>query len=230
MRELAYDEEAHLAKADYMRKQEEYVGALEESKLAIIFAPYDAEALNTNAYITWQWYWYPLQYKNVTGPSWGDLTDAVANSQTAVHLTEDKGVRRDHGVYQSSLGELQLARGNFTRAYDTLHEIFFPDKLLDGTSRPADVGNQPLYDEMRWDLAQAATCASLGKGATAEQRALAKEYLDTIHQHEKTREDQRFVGMLTIPTLQENCREFRNAALSAWRESEESSGGGAAAK
>lgn len=230
MRQLAYDENAHLAMAESLDEQGRFAGALDEVNLAIVFAPYDPEALNAYAYITYQWYWNSLQYEDVEGPSWRNLTDAVALAQTAVHLTEDKGSRKDHGVYQSSLGELQLAAANFDRAYRTLHEIFFPYKLPGESYRPPDVGDQALYDEIRWDLVQAATCTGLNRGATKEQKALVKKYLDTIAQHEKTREDQRFTGVLEVSQLVDDCHEFTKAATSAWRASQQPPGGSSAAK
>lgn len=98
------------------------------------------------------------------GPGTETLEVAAECARIAKRLTADKGLRTDHGAYQSSLGEVLLASGKFDDALGELQEIFKPVGRLD-----PDVGTQGAFDEIRWNLAQAYVCAS-SKTGTAEKR------------------------------------------------------------
>ncbi len=216
MKELVKDEKAHLSMAEGLTQEGAYADALSEVTRAIELAPYDVEALNTYAYFTWRWYWSSVR-EGTPGPSRYHLRIAAYYADRAVQITEDKGPRKDHGVYQSTLGEVLFATGDFDLAYRTLREIFYHDPVANEDPRGSDVSEQAIYDEIRWDLAQAAICASAKNGSQSARRSQAIDLLGAIRQHEKAREDQRFSGMLEVPGLQDNCSTFRTGAMLAQR-------------
>jgi len=198
--ELDKDERAHLTlsekligeaegAADSTRSDRLYSMALEECDKAIGLARYDAGALNSCGYLPWQWYWSWIRGESAEGPTSAALGTAVDRAKTAVRLTEDKGSFRDHQVYESTLGEVQLASGQFDGALKTLEGI-------------QNLGKQALFDEIRWDLAQASVCAS------SKNDKQATEELKVIRDHENAREDQRFFGETTIEELKSNCHKL----------------------
>lgn len=220
MNDLATNEKAHLTLAQHFidqvkysqyprRTSELYARALTELITAIDLAPYDPEALNSFAYGAWEWYWAWIRGESANRPSFAVLEFAATQARETKRLTEDKGSRASHGMYQSSLGESLLATGKFDEAVDELNEIFHPE----GRTKP-DVGEEAVFDEIRWDLAQAYMCATAEKGTDEERQAQAKTRLDKIGGHEDRREDQRFSGELAVDTLKENCRQFRTADVS----------------
>ena len=113
------------------------------------------------------------------------------------------------------MGELELGTAQFDLAYQTLFEIFHPTRLRNEKQRNSDISQWAPYDEIRWDFAQAAMCA--GHGSQSERYKYRDEYLKTIREHEKTREDNRFGGMLDISEMKADCNEFKLGAKLARR-------------
>lgn len=166
-----------------------YGEALSEFNSAIKLVPHNASLLNSYAYNVWKWHWARIRHACNRGPDAKTLDTATDYADTAVRLTEKKGLRTDHDIYQSTLGELQLASQKVGLALDTLEKIR-------GLSQHA------MFDEIRWDLAQASVCA----GSKKDEQA--KEALNTIKENERRREDRRFFGEDSIEQLKQNCQYF----------------------
>jgi tetratricopeptide (TPR) repeat protein len=234
MIDLNLDETAHLVLADRLVEQAEklvgqastsenlesaeklYRGALNETATAILLAPFSARARNQYAYYAWKWYWAWIRHESANGPSSAILDSAADQAREATRLTEDKGLRVEHGIYKSSLGEVLLAAGKFDEALTDLKEIVNPLRSPGVKGKPGlpDVGSQATFDEIRWDLAQAYVCASPKSGSSKQRQDLANEQLNAISQHESVREDQRFFGMLKVEELSKNCNKFGKDATS----------------
>ncbi len=213
-----------------------YAAVLNEVGRAIDLAPFDSNALNMYAYYTWEWYWAALRFDfwarsldpallkamgETSGPSHAHMDNAGRCAKWAAHITEDKGQRADHGMFVSSLGEVELGAAQFDEAYKTLLGIFYPGGPSNDQQRKACIGHRALYDEIRWDFAQAATCASNKSASASVRNKLRDEFLATIQQHEETREDSRFSKeMLDVPTLQRQCSYFRMRATITQRKPE----------
>jgi tetratricopeptide (TPR) repeat protein len=192
-----------------------YGRALAETGIAIERAAYDPTALNDFAYYTWEWWWANQRRETSTGPNAGTLTAAVEHAKESVRLTEDKGLRSDHGTNQSSLGELSLASGDLEGALSMLREIFHPETAPGVPAVPAepDVSKQAQFDEIRLDYAQACICANSKKWPAAMRNRWASEALKQIEAHERRREVQRFPEeYLKLKTLRQNCSRFSRSA------------------
>ena len=167
-----------------------YRRALEEYRRAIKLAPTNVDALNNFAYISWRWRLMAVGQDRSAGPSASILHRAEEYARRATQLTELGSSRTLHATTQSTLGEVLLAQSRPNEAIEVLEEVFHPK----GGPQPAATSHA-LFDEMRWDLAEAYICATHNdSGARPELPAKAVPLFDQIRNNEVSRE-KRFLNM-----------------------------------
>jgi tetratricopeptide (TPR) repeat protein len=194
---------AHFARGNRLEATNHFVEALDEYETAIGQERDNVDALNNFAYTVYLWHIAASFQSGLNKfPDPGLYAEARANAAMATRLTANAGARIDHRIMLSTAGELELASGNPKNAVSLLE-----DSLKEDTGNPTGIMH-PFFDEIRWDSAQAYTCA----GAIPE----AKKKLLAIREEEGGREDQRFVGPPdagfideNLKVLKQNCEYFK---------------------
>lgn len=179
-----------------------------EYDLALQYDPVDASILNNFAYQVYKWHLDAGRHPQLLGfPPPNAYRAALDDAKAATRLTETAGTRIEHRVIESTIGELDLATGDPDGAAKVLEH-----SLQQATQDRSGI-EHAYYDEIRWDLAQAYVCQS---PATESK---ARTLLGHIFDEEKSREDQRFVGMpdetfvdRNLQVLQANCAMFTHAS------------------
>jgi tetratricopeptide (TPR) repeat protein len=185
-----------------------YDGVLREYEKAIELDQSNPDVLNNSAYQVYEWHLKAARHPQLLDyPSEEQYDDAMAEAARATRLTETVGSRIDHRVFQSTVGELDLAMGDPAAAAKVLNASL----KVEGSDRSGI--EHPRWDEIRWDLAQAYAC--MGPGSADD----ARHELSTISGEEEKREDQLFIGPpdeefvnRNLDELQANCAIFKKAA------------------
>ncbi len=202
LEELANSPETHLILADdysnsakqVLRQDQElsssyYRLAIDEYQQAINLDPNNVLALNNYAYNFWVWRYYMPQAEPPLGPDSEIANLAEQYARQAVNLVSNKYGSVNEEIVRSTLGEVLLGKGRPQEAIEVLRYVI--DKKM--------LQQHPLYNEIRWDLAQAYLCAAYN--ARTDQRSSkeiegltdkAKRILDQIRQNEQGREYQFF--------------------------------------
>jgi tetratricopeptide (TPR) repeat protein len=121
--------------------------AIQEFERAIALDPADVDSLNGYAYTFWQWrYNFPSE-QSPKGPGPAIAHQAEQHARQAVRLAEGKASLATEVMVRSTLGEVLLAQARPHEAIEVLE-----------TAR-ATLPKHALFDEIRWDLAQAYLCA-----------------------------------------------------------------------
>jgi len=216
MSHLDGDDRVHLVLADRLAEGAQtaanaadktgfYSEALDEYSAAIKLSPSNVDALNNYAYTVWEWYLSSIQ-GGIERPDRNVLEQAERYASRASQLTKDRVPRATHAMTQSTLGEVQLARGETGAAINTLQAIF----NAQGSTPYA--GSHAIFDEIRWDLTEAYVCAKPRvPGSKDELPPKARELWNKIAEHEADREHQRFPQQLKIADLQHACAQFGKA-------------------
>jgi len=127
-----------------------YRKALQELNRAIDRKPYDMDALNEYAYDFWSWRLLHPFSQSTLAPDFDMGQAAEHYARRAANVALRSSSITTIVQVQSTLGEVLLALG---RPDEAIQE-------LDKARKTADKGwDQPFYDEVRWDLAQAYLCA-----------------------------------------------------------------------
>ena len=179
-----------------------------EYNLALQYDPVDAGILNNFAYQVYEWHLDAGRHPRLLGfPPPNAYRAALDDAKAATRLTETAGTRIEHRVIESTIGELDLATGDPGGAAKVLEQ-----SLQQATQDRSGI-EHAYYDEIRWDLAQAYACQ------TPAAQGKARDLLDRIFDEEKSREDQRFVGMpdesfvdRNLQVLEANCAIFTRAS------------------
>jgi len=178
----------------YANRNSKYLKlALDEYGRAIARNPYHVDSLNDFAYAAYLWRLF-----NVSGDDIGApidprvLAEAETYARRAVALTARGQDVRKRLEARSTLGEVLLAQDRTHEAVDELHSA-----LQDLASTRAGV-EHAVFDELRWDLRQAALCAAIVDERTGftqhaqTLRAIADDMIKTIKVSDRGREYQRF--------------------------------------
>jgi tetratricopeptide (TPR) repeat protein len=228
--ELAHSGAAHVARAgalageaDSLYQKDVYNGKVcdrdpalrtkidsvfNEFDSALRYDPINADVLNNYAYQVYEWHLEAARHPALLEyPPPGAYALALQNAAAASRLTESGGTRIEHRVIESTIGELDLASGDPADAAKLLEQ-----SLQQATQDHSGI-EHAHFDEIRWDLAQAWAC--LGPDSQAK----ARDQLGRIFDEEKSREDQRFVGVpddtfvdRNLQVLEANCAIFTRAA------------------
>jgi tetratricopeptide (TPR) repeat protein len=170
-----------------------YRSALREYTAAIERNPNSIDALIGYAYTFWLWRYARLQeVEGVEEPDADVGERARAHAEHAVQLVEGKRPKPAEILIRSMLGEVLLGLGHFEKARDVLHRALEHDSVKD----------HALYNEVRWDLAQAYLCiarerARAGRGGSPDEPPRqAAGLLDEIRKIELSEEVRPFVDLL----------------------------------
>ena len=188
LRALAADSTARLGLADqYVASgRNRYRDAIAEYAAAIERNPNSVDALNGYAYTFWMWHYASLRDAagdSAPDPEVGERAHEYA--VRALQLVEGKRPKMTEIVIRSTLGEVLLARGRFEEAYAVLLRALDDDAVVRGHA---------VYNEVRWDLAQACLCvardrARSGRDMSSNQmEARATRLLDEIRTIEDNEE------------------------------------------
>ncbi len=145
---------ARFALGSRLEQEGKFGEALIEYKAAIGEDSDNVSAMNNFAYTVYRWHVEALLHpgsKKLPGSEYID--DARDSAAKATRLTANAGARIDHRIMLSTAGELELASGNPMYAVSLLD-----DSLKEDAMNPTGI-NHPFFDEIRWDSAQAYTCA-----------------------------------------------------------------------
>jgi tetratricopeptide (TPR) repeat protein len=180
-----------------------YRRALDEYEQAIEIAPHNVDALNEFAYVSWRWRLVSVGKDGSVGPTASILHQAEEYARRATRLTEFGTARTLHAEIQSTLGEILLAQSRPYEAIEVLHEIVYSN----GNNQPEPRSiSHAVFDEIRWDLAEAYLCAAYGHPDPTPEMltdaANAVPLFDTIRENETYRE-RRF---LTMPHMLDAIR------------------------
>jgi tetratricopeptide (TPR) repeat protein len=209
MRRLNNSDSAHLALAERLEDKakdtaddEKYRLALSEYKRTIDLSPSNVDALNDYAYVVWEWY-----LKSPDEVDRSERENAQRYAVKAARLTEERGSHAIHAMVQSTLGEVELARGQPRAAMQTLDEVL-PSA---GKNVSSESCSHAVFDEIRLDLALACVCASHNDPRSKEKlRQRANDLLKQIDDHESRRETRRFSTQLQIAELDRVCTQFED--------------------
>jgi tetratricopeptide (TPR) repeat protein len=170
----------------YRRSLREYSAAIERN-------PNSIDALSGYAYTFWVWRYARLQEAEGVDEPDADVGErARVHAERAVQLVEGKRPKPAEILIRSTLGEVLLGLGHFEKARDVLHRALEHNTVKD----------HALYNEVRWDLAQAYLCiarerARTGRGGSSDEpRRQAAKLFDEIRKVELSEESRPFVDLL----------------------------------
>lgn len=150
-----------------------YQAAITEYKKAIDSDPMYHEALNGYAYTYWV---FRLQFPEAglesLGPQFNETLPAYYANK-ALHLARVQQDQELEVIYGSTLAEVLLAQGQPQRALQILLEL------------EPNIPENYMFDQVRWDLAQAYLCAIDEKHSREKMEKKAEAYLNTIREHER---------------------------------------------
>jgi tetratricopeptide (TPR) repeat protein len=206
MTNLAKDAGAHMSvgdgllneaktSADAARAGRLYRAVLAEYDKAIDLAPSNIEALNNYAYAFWNWRLNWPDKKPPDGPEATMAHQAEKYARRATLLASNSGSRSLHTQVQSTLGEVLLAQARPEEAINILEGVVLPAKRGEGNeiASKTEVPDHPLFNEVRWDLAEAYVCANANALHSHAENydlvAKAVTLLDRIRDTEQDRED-----------------------------------------
>lgn len=164
----------------YRRAVEEYAAAIERN-------PNSVDALNNYAYTFWVWHYASLR-EAVPKPDSEIGERAHKHAERARQLAENKRPRAMEIMIRSTLGEVLLGLGRFEEAHTVLHAAHGHDLVKD----------HAVYNELRWDLAQACLCIARERtrsgrgGSPNEMKVRAAKLLAEIERIELGEEDRPF--------------------------------------
>ena len=122
-------------------------------------------------------------------------------ARRAIRLALDSGSKALHAQVQSTLGELLLAQARPHEAVTTLEEVALSENQPHHSTKllKAEIGTHWIFNEVRWDLAQAYLCenandlhSQLSEKERHDFRKNAADLLQEIRNNEIGREDQPF--------------------------------------
>jgi len=178
-----------------------YRKAMIEYSTALELAPANIDALNGYAYAFWCWRLRWPYEKPPKGPDAFMAHAAEAGIRSAIRLALDSGSKALHVQAQSTLGEVLLGQGRPHEAAAVLEEVALSaDQPHHGTKvLKAEIGTHWIFNEVRWDLAQAYLCenwndshSELSEKERHDFRKSAADLLGQIRENEQGREDQQF--------------------------------------
>ncbi len=126
--------------------QRSYREALAQYDQALQADPNDLDALNGYAYAFWSWRYLDPDSKPGVYEPLGEEAERYA--RRAVRLSAQGTSKTAQAIYQSTLGEVLMALGRPHEAISALEKAV------------AEVPPNSYFDEIRWDLARAYTCAT----------------------------------------------------------------------
>ncbi len=173
--------------------------ALDQYREALRLDPHHIESLNGFAYAAWRW----ILSQDKNGPDAKTLAEAERYARTAAALTAVRSNSNLSALTRSTLGEILLAQG---RGAEALGELSGAHKLAEGAGV-----RHAFFNELRWDLAQAALCAAAaanrtGSGAKARKfREEATKMMRAVQDTEQLREIHQFGDNGLLPVLWIPC-------------------------
>ena len=190
MKRLDSESTAHVLLGSQYRDQKAYQSALAEIERAIELQPNSVEALNNYAYTFWHWRHSNPREGSPDGPDAYIADKAESYARKAVKLAANQVDLAQEAMVRSTLGEVLLGKGRPNEAAEVLEKAV------------SIISKHPIFDEARWDLAQAYLCAASNEqdaGAPEnhirELRHKAATQLENIQAHDRTREDKLFPMM-----------------------------------
>jgi tetratricopeptide (TPR) repeat protein len=167
--------------------------ALDEYGEAIARNPYHVDSLNQFAYAAYLWRLFNVNGDHVEATiDPAILAKAEKHARLAVALTARGHDPRKRIMVRSTLGEILLAQN---RSHEAVEEL---SSALSDLEKAQAGAEHAAFDELRWDLRQAALCAALadersGFAAHARQlRDTADGMIKRIKESDRQRESQRF--------------------------------------
>ncbi|MGC2403832.1 MAG: hypothetical protein WA510_28825 [Acidobacteriaceae bacterium] len=195
MQRLELSPDAHLSLGDSfdrLAKDKEvptyYLLAMREYRRATELDPDRIWALNDFAYTFWQ---FRLAAPYESMPDWLGVAvgrRAEEYARRASFLAPQRLVGWENNAVQLTLGEVLLGQGRTEEAVRELEKLHPPENSM--------------FEEARWDLAQARLCDSsqkraLGKGDPVEEQEAA-EALEKIRQSALSRGDETWIDRLSV--------------------------------
>jgi tetratricopeptide (TPR) repeat protein len=192
--ELRPMDELNASSMAHLRKGEELIAligptpdprlyrlALSEFAHAVQLDPQNLLAYNSYSYAAWTWHLNARGHEASLAPPPDLFGSAEWYASHSARLARSKTEGADLATYQSTLGEVLMMHGRWDAAYVVLEQAL------------AATPQHPLFDEIRWDLAVAASCAAVtvDRANAADKRkyeAKAAEMFEMIRDHDERRE------------------------------------------